>query len=151
MTHYGGNAEQIGGMNITEMRRRDFLAAVATTMTAFVTPSWAVAQPKAEMYGEIGKIVAIPGKRDELIANILDGISNMPGCLSYIVGKDASNADAIWISEAWDSKASHDASLSIPSVKAAIAKNIPLIASFGDSIVIVPVGGHGLSPPNPKV
>jgi len=74
----------------------------------------------------------------------------MPGCLSYIIAKDVSSADAIWISEAWDNKASHEASLSLPSVKAAIAKNLPLIAGFGDSIVTIPVGGHGLSAPKSR-
>jgi len=103
--------------------------------------------PAREMYGEIGKIIAVSGKRDEVIVNILAGVSNMPGCLSYIVAKDASNPEAIWISEAWDSKASHDASLSLPSVKTAIAKNLPLIAGFGDSVVTTPVGGPGLSMP----
>ena len=104
----------------------------------------AAPQPEGEMYGEIGKIIAVSGKRDEVIGNILAGVSNMPGCLSYIVAKDASNPDAIWISEAWDSKASHDASLSLPSVKTAIAKNLRLIAGFGDSVVTMPVGGPGL-------
>lgn len=129
------------------MPRRNFLAAIATTIAVVGTASGAVTQPKDDMYGEIGKLIVVPGKRDELIANILEGISNMPGCLSYIVAKDASNDDAVWISEVWDSKASHDSSLSLPSVKAAIAKNIPLIAGFGDSIVTKPVGGHGLSAP----
>ena len=103
-----------------------------------------IGAPAGEMYGEIGKIIAVSGKRDEVIANILAGVGNMPGCLSYIVAKDASNPDAIWISEAWDSKASHDSSLSLPSVKTAIAKNLRLIAGFGDSVVTVPVGGPGL-------
>ena len=40
----------------------------------------------------------------------------MPGCLSYIVATDPADANAIWITEAWDSKASHDASLSLPQV-----------------------------------
>jgi len=59
----------------------------------------------------------------------------MPGCLSYIVAKDTSDAKAIWITEAWDSKASHEASLSLPSVKEAIAKGRPLIAVFGERVV----------------
>jgi quinol monooxygenase YgiN len=129
------------------MRRRDVLAAAATMIPVVGTTSLAVAQPNGDMYGEIGKITAVSGKRDELIANILDAIGNMPGCLSYIVAKETNNADAIWISEAWDSKASHEASLSLPSVKAAIAKNRSLIAGFGDSIVTMPVGGYGLSLP----
>lgn len=127
------------------VRRRDFLVGVATTMMVVgVSSGAAVPQPKEEMYGEIGKIIAVPGKRDEVIANILDCISNMPGCLSYIVSKDTSNDEAIWISEVWDTKASHEAALSLPAVKAAIAKNLPLIAGFGDSIVTKPVGGTGL-------
>jgi quinol monooxygenase YgiN len=97
------------------------------------------------MYGLIGKMTAAPGKRDELISILLEGSATMPGCLSYIVAKDASDPNAIWITEAWDSKASHEASLSLPSVKEAIAKGRPMIAAFGDRIVTMPVGGTGLA------
>ena len=96
------------------------------------------------MYGLIGKMIAVTDKRDELIAILLAGTSRMPGCLSYIVAKDASDVNAIWITEVWDSKASHDASLSLPSVKDAIAKGRPLIAGFSDSVATMPVGGYGL-------
>lgn len=109
----------------SEMPKRGFLAAPATTLTVVGTGSWAATQPNGDMYGEIGKIIAAEGKRDEVIENILKAISGMPGCISYIVAKDVINSDAIWISEVWDSKASHDASLALPSVKAAIAKNLP--------------------------
>lgn len=37
---------------------------------------------------------------------------------------------------------SHDASLSLPSVKDAITRGRPLIAGFGERIVTTPVGGH---------
>ncbi|MBX5461905.1 MAG: antibiotic biosynthesis monooxygenase [Steroidobacteraceae bacterium] len=96
------------------------------------------------MYGLIGKMIAVPGQRDAVIDAILEGIKGMPGCLSYIVAKDPSNADAIWFTEVWDSKASHDASLSLPAVRAAITKARPLIAKFETSIETTPVGGHGL-------
>ena len=148
MTHGPNAIIPLALMRPSEIGRRDFLAGVATTITLVSSASWAMPQAKGEMYGEIGKIIARPGKRDEMIANILEGINKMPGCLSYIVAQDAKNADAIWISEVWDSKASHDASLSLPSVKIAIAKNMPLIAGFGDNIVTTPVGGQGL--PLPK-
>lgn len=98
------------------------------------------------MYGLIGRMNAMPGQRDELIAILLEGIADMPGCLSYVVARDPTDADAIWITEVWDSQHNHDASLSLPSVQQAIARGKPLIASFGDFTVTEPVGGQGLMP-----
>lgn len=97
------------------------------------------------MYGLIGKMLAAPGRRDELIAILLDGVAGMPGCLSYVVARDGADADAVWITEVWDSESSHRASLSLPSVRQAIALGRPLIAGFGDSVRTEPVGGHGLA------
>jgi quinol monooxygenase YgiN len=102
------------------------------------------------MYGLIGKMTAAAGKRDELIDILLRGTGNMPGCLSYIVATDPTDADAIWITEAWDNEASHKASLSLPSVRDAIAKGRSLIAGFGNRVVTTPVGGHGLAVPKDR-
>jgi quinol monooxygenase YgiN len=131
-----------------EIRRRDFFVAGATTIAAVGSASSALAQRGGDMYGLIGKMIAAPGKRDELISILLGGVAKMPGCLSYIVAKDTGDANAIWITEAWDSTASHEASLTLPSVKEAIAKGRPLIAGFGDRVVTTPVGGRGLAPPD---
>ena len=97
------------------------------------------------MYGLIGKMTAEPGKRDDLIAVLIDGVAGMPGCLSYVVAQDPADADALWITEVWDSKASHEASLALPSVQEAIARGRPMIAGFGpERFETEPVGGHGL-------
>lgn len=96
------------------------------------------------MYGLIGKISAIAGQRDALITILLEGVAGMPGCLSYVVAKDPNSADAVWVTEVWDSQASHKASLSLPSVQQAIARGKPLIASFDQHTETLPVGGHGL-------
>lgn len=96
------------------------------------------------MYGLIGKMLATPGQRDALIAILLEGIDDMPGCLSYVVARDLADENAIWVTEVWDNEASHKASLSLPSVRAAIAKARPLIAGFGDQVKTAPAGGHGL-------
>ena len=96
------------------------------------------------MYGLIGSMTAVEGKRDELIKILLEGVSGMPGCLSYIVAKDPKDANGIWITEVWDTKESHAASLKLPTVKAAIAKGKPLIAKFGAYNETEPIGGHGL-------
>ena len=70
----------------------------------------------------------------------------MPGCLSYVVAQDPTDADALWVTEVWDSAQSHRASLALPSVRDAIAKGRPLIAGFDQRFETVPVGGHGLAP-----
>ena len=97
------------------------------------------------MYGLIGKMTAVPGQRDALIAILLEGTNDMPGCLSYIVATDPRDETAIWITEAWDSKESHAASLALPAVRQAISRGKPLIAAFGDSVTTEPVGGLGLA------
>lgn len=96
------------------------------------------------MHGLIGRMPALPGQRDALIAILLEGTGGMPGYLSYIVAKDPTDADAIWITEVWDSRASHDASLRLPAVQDAIRRGRPLIASFDHGRKTVPVGGVGL-------
>jgi len=96
------------------------------------------------MYGLIGKMTAATGQRDALAAILLGGTGSMPGCLSYIVATDPSDPDALWITEVWDSQAQHQASLSLPSVQAAIAKGRPLITGFSNRVETVPIGGYGL-------
>lgn len=100
------------------------------------------------MYGLIGKIKAIPGKRDELASILLEGSVRMPGCLSYVVAKDTADADAIWITEVWEDQKSHRDSLSLPTVQGAITLGRPLIAGFGERFETDPIGGHGLTSPN---
>lgn len=129
--------------------RRELLVSLVTAVAGLATTSvvWSRQQgASTTMYGLIGKATAVAGKRDELIAILLAGVSGMPGCLSYVVAKDPTDENAIWITEVWDSQESHTASLSLPSVREAIAQGRPLIASFGDGVVTEPVGGHGLVP-----
>ncbi len=97
------------------------------------------------MYGLIGKMLATPGNRDALAAILLEGIAGMPGCLSYIVAQDPTNPDALWVTEVWASQAEHQASLSLPSVRTAIAQARPIIAGFGERFETTPLGGQGLA------
>lgn len=122
------------------MERRTFLlGSVVATTAASVAP----AAGKPDLYGLIGKMKAVPGQRDALIAIMLEGATDMPGCLSYIVARDAEDADAIWVTEVWDSQASHDASLKLPSVQVAIGKARDLVAGIETGVATVPVGGVG--------
>jgi quinol monooxygenase YgiN len=99
---------------------------------------------EATMYGLIGKMLAVPGQREALLALLSETQSGMPGCLSYIVARDPTVDDALWVTEVWDSKESHAASLSLQQVQAMIARGRPLIAGFGERFETEPVGGIGL-------
>lgn len=125
--------------------RRGFIATIGAAAVVATMPNVSAASTGSNaMYGLIGKMIAAPGKRDELIAIMLESVSAMPGCLSYVVARDPANADWLWITEVWDSEASHKASLTLPAVQQAIARAKPIIAGFGDYTTTEPVGGHGL-------
>jgi quinol monooxygenase YgiN len=96
------------------------------------------------MYGLIGKIKATEGQRDVLIAILLQAVNDMPGCLSYVVAQDPTDDDAIWVTEVWDSRESHQASLSLPSVQQAISRGKSFISGFGERFETVPIGGYGI-------
>lgn len=121
--------------------RRPVLAGLALALLA----DRAIAVPMEEpFYGMIGKMKAKPGMRAELIALLLTGTAGMPGCLAYIVAEDLGDPDGIWLSEIWDSKASHDASLNLPAVREAIEKGRPMIAGFETSVETRIAGGVGV-------
>ena len=96
------------------------------------------------MYGLIGKINAVQGQREALTSILIEGVQDLPGCLSYIVAHDSLDTNGIWITEIWDSQASHQASLKLPSVQKAIAAGRPLIAGLEERYETIPVGGFGL-------
>lgn len=96
------------------------------------------------MYGLIGKIRTQPGSRDALAALLLNATQAMPGCRSYIIANDPTDADALWITEVWESAEQHKASLTLPAIQAALATGRPMIAGFGERFETTPLGGHGL-------
>ncbi|HEY6945130.1 MAG TPA: putative quinol monooxygenase [Candidatus Acidoferrum sp.] len=128
-----------------QIDRRDFLRYVVAygLASAYVSSDL---QGANEMYGLIVKMTIVPGKREEMIRVLKESAADMPGCFSYVVAKDAADENVIWVTEVWDSAASHDASLSLPQVKNAIPQAKPLVANFERFAVTNPVWGHGLPP-----
>ena len=96
------------------------------------------------MYGLIGRIRAVSGKRAELAAILVQEDGSMPGCLSYIVAEDPTDPDLLWVTEVWTDQSAHRASLQLPAVQAAIAKGRPLIAGFDSQVETKVLGGIGL-------
>ena len=100
------------------------------------------------MCGLIAKLTVIPGKREEMIGILKESAVNMPGCLSYVVARDSADENAIWVTEVWDSVNSHNASLSLPSVKNAVPRAKVIVSSFDKIAVTDPVWGVGLPRPH---
>lgn len=96
------------------------------------------------MFGIIGKIITKTGQREELASILLAGMSDLPGCLSYVVAEDPNDEDTLWVTEVWSSQTKHEESLSRPSVREAIEKGRPLIASVAERVETVPIGGLAL-------
>ena len=96
------------------------------------------------MYGLISKVNTVPGQREALATILLEGTKAMSGCLSYVIASDPADDRALWITEVWDSQASHQASLSLPAVQAAVGKGRAMIAGFSSRVETVPIGGFGI-------
>jgi quinol monooxygenase YgiN len=123
------------------MDRRTFLEYLGALT---VTCVWAGPQEASGMYGLIAKMTVMSGKREEMIQILKESAAAMPGCLSYVVAKDSADENALWVTEVWDSAASHDASLSLPAVKNAIPRGKVIVSNFEKIAVTNPVWGVGL-------
>ena len=128
-----------------DQNRRQFLSAAVAMIAASEIQVRAAQRSGDTMYGLISKITAVAGQRAALAKILIDGTGRMPGCLSYVIAADSGDADALWVTEVWESQASHQASLQLPAVQAAIAKGRPLIAGFSNRTETAPIGGHGLT------
>lgn len=95
------------------------------------------------MYGLIGKMLTTAGDRDKVIDLMVEGTGGMPGCLSYVVARDPTDENALWITEVWESQEAHKASLALPQVQEAIGKARPHIAGFGERFETEPISVIG--------
>jgi len=96
------------------------------------------------MYAVNGKLTALPGEGEKLLAILLDaakGMENMDGCLCYIVGTDENKPEDVWVYEVWVNEAAHQDSLQLPVFQALIGKARPLIAGMENLPSLVIHGG----------
>jgi quinol monooxygenase YgiN len=108
--------------------RRTFLKYLGAALAA--TPVLMRPKETVHMYGLIAKITALPGKREELIDLLKGSAYGMPGCLSYVVAEDSADENTVWVTELWDSKASHDASIKLPRVQDAASRAKAIVGRF---------------------
>lgn len=98
------------------------------------------------LYGYSGSMKTQPGRRDEVVAILLEGVEGLraAGCEAYVVSVSDAEPDTIFVFEAWQSKEHHAASLQLPETKAAIARAMPMLTGEFDSRELDVVGGLGL-------
>lgn len=93
------------------------------------------------MFGLIAKVTTSSGKRKEMIGFLKDIADNTPGCLSYVIAEDFADENTLWLSEAWESIASYEASLSSSNTERAMANARAIFASFEKIALTNPVCG----------
>lgn len=99
------------------------------------------------LFGMNGKMTALPGKRDALLANLLraaDLMKSVRGCLLYVVSTCESEPDAVLVTELWEDEAAHGASLSMPGVRDLVMETMLLLAGKPEGTRLRPAGGKGL-------
>jgi quinol monooxygenase YgiN len=97
-------------------------------------------------YGYLGTLTTRHGHRDEVVDILLSGADGLRsvGCLLYLVGVSDKDRNVIWVTEVWESKEQHDASLRLPETQAAIARAMPLLTGEFTRQELTMVGGLGL-------
>ncbi len=97
-------------------------------------------------YGYIGSMKVKPGHRAEVVAVLVAGADGLrkAGCHLYVVTESATDEDTVWVSEVWESKEHHDASLQLPEAKASISKVMPLLTGEFTRQETCVAGGLGI-------
>src|SRR5690554_1198851 len=81
-------------------------------------------------YGLHGKLTAKEGYGEKLTSILLDAsnlVSSAKGCILYLISKDNTDNDSVWITEVWDSKEDHDDSLDVEGVRELISQAMPIL------------------------
>lgn len=98
-------------------------------------------------FGMVGKFIVDAEDRNTLVTILKEAAENMSAldeCQLYVVSTDVDDDTAVWVMELWTSKAAHDHSLTMDSVKALIGKAMPLIKGM-EGASLKPVGGTDIS------
>jgi quinol monooxygenase YgiN len=98
-------------------------------------------------YALINKMTVKPGKRDEVINIMLEAgkpFDDNPACVLYLVYRDASDPQVIWVEDVWTNKDDHAAAMSNPAMRSFIAQTMPLLEGMPEQIEVELAGGKGL-------
>lgn len=91
-------------------------------------------------FGLHGSLKAKKGKGSQLAGLLLKAskvLASVAGCRLYMISIDSEDGDLIWVTEAWDSKENHAASLQDERIRSIIGEAMPLLDGM-------PTGGKSL-------
>jgi quinol monooxygenase YgiN len=97
-------------------------------------------------FGMQAVLIAAEGRGDELAHFMLEAsetVSKMDGCILYLVQQSLTDNSKILVTELWDNKKSHAASLTNEAVRVIIMKAKPIIIGM-DHNPAKYIGGHGI-------
>jgi quinol monooxygenase YgiN len=97
-------------------------------------------------YGMHVRFTAQAGQGDALAALLLEaaaGTQDLAECRLYLVSRDPEDGDVVFVTEAWTSRAAHDAALEDPATRALIGRAMPLLAGAPQATQLAPAGGKG--------
>lgn len=86
----------------------------------------------ANMFSVYGRMTALPGRRDELIALLHEGFragGDDSGLLTYSINTAPEDPDTIWMTQLWIGKEAHDATTRSEAVATVSQRLPPLLAS----------------------
>lgn len=95
-------------------------------------------------YGLIGKLTAVPGERETLLAILLEAATAMeqePTCVAYRVNVSLDD-ESIVVYEVWESMEAHKQSLSLETTQTLIGKAKPILANIERLAVFEPRSGY---------
>lgn len=100
-------------------------------------------------YGLHGSLRAKPGNEESLARLLLEAANIMKdnsACHLYVVSQEQSDPANIYVTEVWDSREDHDASLSMEGVPQLISAAMPLLEGkpAGGTVLTI-LGGKGLN------
>ena len=147
-TRSGSEPLRLGPRSRSRCRRCPGATATGRASTPSATAGGSHQRKEGVMarFGMVGKLVARPGRRGELVELLMAAtreLQGADGCELYVVSQDRDELDSIWVFEAWRDEAAHRASLDMPAVRGVIERGLPLIAER-DGAKLEPVGGVGL-------
>jgi quinol monooxygenase YgiN len=92
-----------------------------------------------------GKVVAQEGKAEELAERLLAAAAELesdPGCLLYLINRQADSPGTVWVTELWRSQADLDAAVEKIRGSESVAAVMALAASF-EMVELDLLGGKG--------